>query len=99
MAVKFRPMHELVVVQPIQEEKMTAGGIVIPEAVDEKKPVKAKVVAVGAGRVLIDGTIRPLDVKVGDMVVYAPSAGFIVKYEDNDYTFVREGELIAVVTN
>lgn len=97
MAVKFRPMHELIVVQPIQEEKKTAGGIVIPDAVDENKPAKAKVLAVGPGRVLVNGTVRPLEIKVDDVIVYAPSAGFIVKYEDEDYTFIREGEVIAVI--
>ena len=99
MAVKFRPMHELVVVQPIKEEKKTAGGIVIPDAVGEDKPYKATVLAVGSGRALVDGTVRPLDVKVGDIVVYAPSAGLIVKYEGEEYTFIREGDLIAVIQN
>ena len=97
MASKIRPMHELLIVRPFQVEKKTAGGIVIPEAVSENKPIKAEVVAVGPGRILANGTVRPLEIKVGDTVIYDHTAGFKIKYEDEEAIFLREDEIIGIL--
>ena len=96
MASKIRPLHELMIVKPFAVEKKTAGGIVIPEASGNDKPVKAEVIAVGNGRLLSNGTVRPLEVKVGDTVLYDPNAGFKIKYEEEEVLFLREDEIMAI---
>ena len=99
MASKIRPMHELVIVRPFEVEKKTAGGIVIPEASSDDKPIKAEVVAVGPGRLLANGNMQPLEVKPGDIVIYDRTSGFKVKYDDQDVMFLREGEIMAKVNS
>lgn len=98
MACKIRPLHELLIVRALDAEKKTAGGIVIPETASEDKPAKGEVLAVGAGRILPDGTTRPLEVKVGDHVIYERFSGMKIKYEDEELTFLREDEVMAVVS-
>ena len=73
--MKIRPLHDRVIVKRLEEERVSAGGIVIPDSAAEK-PVQGKIVAVGKGKILEDGTVRPLDVKVGDTVeVSSPKIG------------------------
>lgn len=97
MTCKIRPLHELLVVRQLNSEKKTAGGIVIPETASEDKPLKGEVLAVGQGRVLFDGTRRPLELKVGDHVLYERFSGMKFKFEDEELIFLREDEIMAIV--
>ncbi len=81
--MKIRPLHDRVVVERIEEERTTAGGIVISDTAGEK-PDQGKVIAVGNGKILEDGTLRPLDVKVGDRILFGKYSGSTVKIEGTE---------------
>lgn len=93
--MKFRPLHDRVLIKRILEEK-TSGGIVIPDTAKEK-PSRGEVVAVGSGKHLEDGKLRPLDVKKGDMVLYGKYAGTEVKVEGEEMLVLREDEIMGVI--
>ena len=76
--MKIRPLHDRVIIKRLEEERTSPGGIVIPDSAAEK-PVQGKVMAVGKGKILEDGTIRPLDVKVGDKILFGKYSGTEVK--------------------
>lgn len=97
MACKIRPLHELVIVRKLDNEKKTAAGIVIPDSASDDKPFQGEVLAVGPGRVLPDGTTRPLEVKVGDRVLFERFSGMKIKYEDDEMIFLREDEVLAIL--
>lgn len=92
--MNIKPLYDRVLIEPIQEEK-TQGGIIIPDTAKDK-PSKGKVVAVGAGYRLDDGTIKPLSVKVGDIVVYSKWGGSEVKIHDKDLTIMKESDILAI---
>ena len=95
MALDVIPLADRVVIKPITREEVTKGGIVLPDTVREK-PQEGEVVAVGPGKLSDDGTKRiPLDVKVGDKVIYAKYAGTEWKYEDEEYLILRESDIQA----
>ncbi len=94
MAVNIKPLADRVIVKPIEKEEVTKGGIVLPDTAREK-PQEGKIIAVGPGRMGEDGKRIPLDVKVGDRVVYAKYAGVELKYEDEDYLVLRESDILA----
>ena len=94
--MKIRPLHDRVVVRRKEEEKMSSGGIVLPGSAKEK-PNQGEVVAIGSGRVLDNGENRPLDVKVGDIVVFGKYAGTELNYEGNDYLIMREDDILIVL--
>jgi len=94
MAIKLQPLADRVVVKPIEREDVTKGGIVLPDTVKEK-PQEGKVVAVGKGRVSDDGKRIPMDVKVGDIVVYAKYGGAEIKIADEDLVILREADILA----
>lgn len=94
--MKIRPLHDRVVVKRIEEERKTAGGIVIPENAAEK-PDQGEVIAIGNGKILEDGKIRPLDVKVGDRVLFGKYSGSTVKMEGTEYLVMREDDIMGVV--
>jgi len=94
--MKIRPLHDRVVVKRIEEERKTAGGIVIPDNAAEK-PDQGEVIAVGTGKILEDGKIRPLDVKVGDRVLFGKYSGSAVKMEGTEYLVMREDDIMGVV--
>jgi chaperonin GroES len=96
MAVKVRPLHDRILVKQLEEEEKTAGGIIIPDTAKEK-PHQGKIVAVGKGRKLEDGTVKPLDVKAGDRVLFEKYAGTAVKLDGEEYMIMREEELLAVI--
>ncbi|RMG52665.1 MAG: co-chaperone GroES [Gammaproteobacteria bacterium] len=93
--MKIRPLHDRVVIKRMEEEQKTAGGIIIPDTAAEK-PSKGEVVAVGNGKILDNGEVRPLDVKVGDKVLFGQYAGSTVKVDGEEYLVMREDEIIAV---
>ncbi|MGB7542126.1 MAG: co-chaperone GroES [Burkholderiales bacterium] len=95
--MKIRPLHDRVVVKRLEGESKTAGGIVIPDTAGEK-PDQGEVISVGKGKILEDGKVRPLDVKVGDRVLFAKySAGQPVKIEGTEYLVIREEDILGVL--
>jgi len=94
--MKIRPLHDRVVVRRMEEERTTAGGIVIPDSATEK-PIQGEVIAVGNGKILDNGEARPLDVKVGDRVLFGKYSGTEVKLEGEDYLVMREEDIMGVV--
>ena len=92
----IRPLHDRVIVQRVKEEEKTKGGIIIPDTAKEK-PVEGKVVAVGNGKVLEDGKVRPLDVKVGDRILFSKYGGTEVKVDGEERLIVREDDILGVL--
>ncbi len=94
MAVKLKPLADRVLVRPIEREEVTKGGIVLPDTAKEK-PQEGEVLAVGDGRLSEDGKRIPLDVKVGDIVIYAKYGGTEIKIEDEELIILRESDILA----
>jgi chaperonin GroES len=93
--MKIRPLHDRIVVKRLASETQTKGGIIIPDSAKEK-PIEGRVVAVGNGKPLRDGKLRPLDVNVGDVVLFGKYAGNEVKIDGEDFVLLREDDLLAV---
>lgn len=96
MSLKIRPLHDRVLVRRAEEETKSAGGIVIPDSATEK-PLKGEIVAVGTGKILDNGQVRPLAVKVGDKVYFGKYAGTEVKIDHTEYLMMREEDLMAII--
>jgi len=94
--MNIRPLHDRVVVRRVEEERLSAGGIVIPDSATEK-PDRGEVVAVGNGKVLDNGETRGLDLKVGDSVLFGKYSGTTVKVEGEELLVMREDDVIAVI--
>jgi chaperonin GroES len=94
--MSLRPLHDRVIVERLEQEKTTASGIVLPEAAAEK-PDQGKVLAVGNGKILEDGKVRPLDVKVGDTVLFGKYSGQAVKVDGKEVLVMREDDIMAIV--
>jgi chaperonin GroES len=94
--MKFRPLHDRVVVQRIEEDQKTAGGIIIPDTAAEK-PQTGKIVAVGPGARDDDGKIVPLDVKAGDKVLFGKWSGTEVKLDGDDLLIMKESDIMGVL--
>jgi len=94
--MKIRPLHDRVVVKRMEEERKSAGGIVIPDTAGEK-PDQGEVIAVGNGKILEDGKIRPLDVKIGDRILFGKYSGTAVKIEGTEYLVMREDDIMGIV--
>ena len=94
--MKIRPLHDRVIVKRLEEERKTASGIVIPDSATEK-PDQGEIIAVGKGKVSDDGKVRPLDVKVGDRVLFGKYAGQTVKVDGEELLVMREEDLMGVV--
>ena len=93
---KIRPLHDRVIVEREEEERTSAGGIVIPDTATEK-PIRGKVVATGKGKILDDGSVRPLDVKAGDKVLFGKYSGTEIKIDGDELLVMREDDLMAVI--
>ncbi len=94
--MSLRPLHDRILVERLEEESVSKGGIIIPDSAKEK-PQRGKVVAAGKGKVSEDGTVRPLDVKAGDVVLFGKYAGTEVKIENEDRLIMREDDVLAVI--
>ncbi len=94
--MKIRPLHDRVIVKRLEEERTSPGGIVIPDTAAEK-PIQGKVVAVGKGKILEDGSVRAPDVKVGDKVLFGKYSGTEVKVEGEELLVMREEDLMGVI--
>lgn len=94
--MNIRPLHDRIIVERVEEETTTAGGIIIPDTAKEK-PQQGKVVAVGKGKITEDGKVLPLDVKVGDKVLFGKYAGTEIKLEGKEYMMMREDDILGIV--
>ena len=94
--MNIRPLHDRVVVRRMEEERTTAGGIVIPDSATEK-PSTGEVLAVGNGKVSETGDVRPMDVKVGDKIMFGKYSGTEVKVDGEELLIMREDDIMAVV--
>ena len=94
--MNLRPLHDRVVVKRMEEERTTAGGIVIPDSATEK-PIRGEVLAVGNGKRLDSGEVRALDVKVGDKVLFGKFSGTEVKVAEDEVLVMREDDIMAVI--
>ena len=95
---KIRPLHDRVIVRRLEEERKSAGGIVIPDTAKEK-PVQGEVIAVGSGKILDDGKVRALDVKAGDKILFGKYSGTEVKIGDEELLVMREEDIMGVVVS
>ena len=94
--MKIRPLHDRVVIKRLEEERTSPGGIVIPDTATEK-PIRGEVIAVGNGKILENGETRPLDLKVGERVLFGKYSGTEVKVDGEDVLVMREDDVMAVL--
>jgi chaperonin GroES len=94
--MNIRPLHDRVVIKRMEEEHTSPGGIVIPDTAAEK-PIRGQVMAVGNGKIMENGELRPLDVKVGDKVLFGKYSGTEVKVEGDELLVMREDDIMAVI--
>lgn len=93
--VSVRPLHDRILVRRTVESDVTAGGIIIPDSAKEK-PQKGEIVATGNGRILTDGSIHPLEVKVNDKILFAKYAGTELKWEGEEYLMMKEEDVLGI---
>ncbi len=94
--MKVRPLHDRILVKRLEEAEVTRGGIIIPDTAKEK-PIQGKVVAVGTGKILENGDVRPLSVKEGERVLFSKYGGTDVKIDGEEYLIMREDDLYGVI--
>ena len=95
--MNMRPLHDRVLIKRIEEQETMRGGIIIPDSAKEK-PQEGEVVAAGSGKRLEDGTILPLELKVGDRVLFGKYSGTEIKLDDEDYLILREEEVLGITS-
>ncbi len=95
--MNFKPLHDRIAIKPHTEEEKTSGGIIIPDTAKEK-PLRGEVVAVGSGVRDQNGKLVPLEVKVGDVVMYGKWGGSEIKVEGNDLVIMKESDVIGIIT-
>jgi chaperonin GroES len=96
MAVNFRPLHDRVLVRRVTQDEKSAGGIIIPDAAQEK-PQEGEVVSVGGGRISDDGSVHPLDVSAGDMILFGKWSGTEVKIEGEELLIMKESDVLGII--
>lgn len=94
MSTKLQPLGDRVVVKPVEKEEVTKGGIVLPDTVTER-PQEGKVLAIGPGKMTDDGKRIPMDIKVGDIVIYAKYGGSEIKEDGDELIILRESDILA----
>jgi chaperonin GroES len=95
--MNIRPLHDRVLVRPAEEEKTSAGGIIIPDSANGEKPTNGEIIAAGNGRITDSGEVRAMDVKVGDKILYGQYAGSAVNVNGEDLLMMKEEDILAVV--
>jgi len=95
--MNIRPLHDRVIIRRMEEEKTSPGGIVIPDSATEK-PIKGEVVAIGKGKILENGDVRPLDVKVGDIILFGKYSGTEVSVDGEELLVMREDDITAIIS-
>ena len=96
MGQTLRPLHDRILIERLEEDEKTSGGIIIPDSAKEK-PQKGRVIAVGKGKILDDGSVRALELQAGDMVLFGKYSGTEVKIENEDRLIMREDDVLAVI--
>ena len=91
-----KPLRENVLIKRVEEENKTAGGIILPDTVKEK-PSEGKIVAIGEGRVTPDGKVLPMNVKVGDVVLFSKWTGTEIKVDGEPHLIIKEGDILAII--
>jgi len=94
--MKLRPLHDRVLVEPLEADEKTAGGIIIPDTAKEK-PMEGRIIAVGSGARSDDGKVTPLDVKKGDRILYGKWSGTEVKIEGSDLLIMKESDIMGII--
>jgi chaperonin GroES len=97
MKTKIEPLHDKVVIKPLDEEAVTASGIVLPETVDKDKPMQGEVIAVGPGRRMDNGELAPMGVKVGDVVLFTKYSPDEVEIDDEEFLVIEEDKILGVI--
>ena len=92
----IRPLHDRVIVKRVKEEEKSKGGIIIPDTAKEK-PIEGEVLAIGSGKIADDGSVRKLDVKVGDRILFGKYSGTEVKVDGEDRLILREDDILGVI--
>jgi len=95
--MKFRPLHDRVLVERVEQDTKTAGGIIIPDTAQEK-PMEGKVIAVGSGTLGDDGKVTPLDVKAGDKILFGKWSGTEVTIDGKELIIMKESDILGVIT-
>ncbi len=95
--MNIRPLQDRIIVERVEEETKTAGGIIIPDTVSKEKPQEGKIIAAGKGKVTPEGKVLPLDVKEGDLVLFGKYAGSEIKIDGVEYLIMREDDILGVV--
>jgi len=95
--MKFRPLHDRVLIKRIEEQETVRGGIIIPDTAKEK-PQEGEIIAAGTGKRLENGTVTPLEVKEGDRVLFGKYSGTEIKLDGNEYLILREDEVLGIVS-
>jgi chaperonin GroES len=93
---KIRPLQDRIIVERVEAEEKTAGGLYLPDNAKEK-PTRGKVIAVGKGKVREDGTVSPLDLKVGDHILFGRYSGTEIKIDEQEYLIMREDDVLGVI--
>lgn len=94
--MKFRPLHDRVLVKRVNQEEKTAGGIILPDSVQEK-PMEGKIIAAGSGAKSEDGKVTPLDVKKGDKVLFGKWSGTEIKVDGEDLLIMKESDILGII--
>ena len=94
--MKIKPLHDRAVIRRLEDQRTSPGGIVIPDSAAEK-PIRGEVIAVGKGKIMENGDVRPMDVKVGDKVLFGKYAGTEIKVDGEELVVMREDDIMAVI--
>ncbi|CAK0780718.1 cochaperonin GroES [Gammaproteobacteria bacterium] len=94
--MNIRPLHDRVILRRMEEERTSPGGIVIPDSATEK-PIRGEVTAVGKGKILEDGSVRPMEVKAGDKVLFGKYSGTEIKIDGKEYLVMREEDIMGII--
>lgn len=97
--MNIKPMQDRLLVKPVDEEQKTASGIIVPDTAAKEKPMRGEVIAAGPGKVSEEGTRLPMDVKVGDQVIYGKYAGTEFKLEDDQLLIIEQNDVLAIFEN
>lgn len=96
-SMKLKPLHDHVIIKPMAEDEVTKAGIVLPDTVDKEKPEKGEVIAVGPGKLLDNGQISPMAVKVGDKVMFKKYSPDEIKIDEEEYLIISESDILGVL--
>lgn len=95
--MNIRPLHDRVLVRRVEEERMSAGGIIIPDTASQEKPTRGEVIAAGKGKITDSGDVRAMDVNVGDKILFGQYAGTAVKIDGEELLMMSESDILAVI--